>query len=622
MAAWLYLFIGLARIQLWNHDQYEIRAADQHKLRVDIPCDRGRVLDRNGVLLAGTLSSPSVFANPSQVGDRSAAARNLGGILGVSSWNVKNALAKGGSFVWLSRKVAPAVGAKVRSAGLPGVFCIPEKDRIRPFDDLALQVIGITDVDNQGLEGVEKQFDSYLCGRPGWQVLQRIPARGSCAIPGFPSRPPADGCDVVLTLDAAVQEVVELELCRAVDSADAAWGMAMCMDPATGEILAMTSWSPDDGADGSPTINRCVATQFEPGSTYKLVTYSAALEEGVVDPEDLFDAGPLQMSLGCYTIHDHEPYDTLSVREAFEFSSNIVTAQVAERLGEERLYSYSRDFGFGCRTGIALPGELAGVLRRPCDWSRRSVGTIAIGQEVAVTLVQLVSAYAAVANDGILMEPRIVREIRNADGSVQETFPPAEVRRVVSSETARILRSFLAGVVEKGTGTAADLEVWPTGGKSGTAQTAENGSYANRRFTSSFIGFVPVEEPKLVTAVVLGDLSRIFWGGVVAGPVFREIMMKVACSELSGPFREVLESEAASWVPGEETPPPASEPPAELAAAVMPDVRGLPLREAKSLLLRAGARVGLEGAGAVRCQEPAPGAKIEPGERCRLQGET
>lgn len=624
LVIWGFLFISLARIQILNHQEYSSRAERQHTCRVEVPCNRGKILDRNGILLAGTLSSPSLFANPLQIKKIRHTSSVLEKYLSDGSRVIQRRLSRGGSFVWLERKVSPETRDLVMAENLRGIYSIPEKDRIRPIGSLARRIVGITNVDNVGIEGIEKEFDSVLSGAPGWKVLQCVPDRRNRSMSGFPTQAPCTGCDVVLTLDASVQSVVELELERAVEKTGACWGMVMSMDPASGEVLAIASVMPSE--EGTPSLmNRCVSAQFEPGSTYKLITYAAALEERVVTPDDRFSAGNGKMSFGRYTIHDVKEYDSLTVREAFEYSSNVVTAQIALKMGKEMLYSYSRDFGFGSKTGITLPGELSGILRRPCDWSGRSLPTIAMGHEIAVNLVQMVTAYSAIANDGVLMEPHVVREIRDPDGGVVKSFPPVVVRRVVSSETAATMREFLGGVVEHGTGTAADLKSWPTGGKSGTAQMLDSGGgFSNSRFTSSFIGFVPVGKPRLVTAVVLVDLSGVFYGGVVAGPVFRDIMMKVACSELAEPLRGVLRREAVGqWLlAGEEITEREDEPllQTEEDANVMPNVRGLGLREAKRILLRSGLAVRCVGGGVVLSQDPPPGRGIVPGTHTTLSG--
>lgn len=640
-ALWLLLFGGLVRIQVFEHETYRERADRQHTRRVVIHGNRGRILDRTGEMLAGTLSAPTIVANPSQIrdlGQTEESCRSLSALLGLPIGAVRGPLAREGGFAYIARKVDPDAGDRVAAAGLAGIACIPEKDRIYPYEKLARPVVGITDVDMNGIEGIEKQFDSHLSGEDGWKVLQAIPSRGPRPLPGFPFCPPRDGCDVLLTLDTPLQSIVELELERAVEKTEAACGMALAMEPSTGDILAMaTVLSAQEAREAGrvPLMNRCVAAQFEPGSTFKIVTYSAAFEEDAVSPLEVFNAGNGEMSFGSYTIHEARTsrYDRLLAREGFEKSSNIVSAQIAYRLGGrgsgsydrsvEKLYSYARAFGFGARTGIALPGEVPGVLRRPADWSGRSLGTVAYGQEIAVNLVQLASAYAAIANDGVLMEPRIVREIRWPDGSVRERIPPRAVRRVVSSETAALMRDLMRGVVDHGTGKEADLKIWPTAGKTGTAEMmVEGGGYSETRFTPSFIGFAPADDPEILLAVVLVDVSKVFYGGVVAGPVFREILLKNACSEIGESFLPALQGEAvATWAHAGE--PTAGRPAPAFASApadTMPDLSGLFVREAKAWLLKADASVRVRGAGTVAAQDPPAGTPLRPGVACSLVG--
>ncbi len=626
-AVWLFLLIGLVRIQILEHEFYRSRAERQHTTSVDVPCSRGGIFDRNGELLVGSLRSPSIIANPKQIKQPSAVSRKLAPILNIPEASLRASLSGNRDFVWLKRRVDPAIWSMISDADLPGIYCLLEMDRVRPHGALAAQVVGMTDVDNVGIEGIEKEFESDLCGVPGWQVLQRVPSQASRPSSNLPTMSPVDGNDVVLTLDVRMQSAAEVELRETVLESNSAWGMALVMDPRTGEILAMTSFSREQGDGFSAGMNRCVAAQFEPGSTFKLITFAAAIEMGIIKPEDLYYAWNGRKDFGGYTIRDHHEYDTLTVREAFEFSSNIVTAQIAEALGARNLYSYSRAFGVAGLTGINLPGEVRGKLRRPSEWSGRSLTTLSIGHEVAVNLVQLVFAFGAIANDGILMEPRIVKEVRSRNGDVVRDYPPRRVRRVVSVETAEMMREFMAGVVERGTGKAAALPGWRAGGKSGTAQLVlEDGSYAQSRFTASFIGFAPVRNPKVVVAVVLVDPSGArHSGGQLAGPVFRNILTRAACSDLSDSFGFDLQKRAvASWL---ELVDATDEAPFEAVCAEavprparMPDVSGMPVREAKQILLQYGAAVRCEGAGRVKSQTPPAGSPFSAADISLLTG--
>lgn len=638
---WVYLVACLMNIQIFNHEHYRERAENQHEYRVAIPANRGRIYDRNGEVLARTLSSNTIIADPARIQELGALDETgaaLGGILGIRPSAVREKLEKRSRFAYVARKVDPEIGDRIAEADLPGIYCIPEKERTRPFENLALQVVGVTDLDMKGIEGIEKEFEPVLRGEDGWKVLQAIPRVGPRSLPGFPYRPPVDGCDVKLTLDASLQMIVEQELGKAVEKSGAAWGMALAMEPSTGDVLAMaTSLSDEERrrSGGSILMNRCIAAQYEPGSTFKLVTYSGAFEEKAVSPFEIFDAGNGEMSFGSYKVSEARTsrYDRLAAREGFEKSSNIVSAQIGYRLGGrgegsygrgvEKLYSYSRAFGFGARTGIALPGEVPGLLRRPRDWSRRSLGTIAFGQEIAVTLLQLTAAYAAIANDGILMEPRIVESIVGPDGSVRERFLPRAVRRVVSSETAALMQDCMRGVVLRGTGKGLDVPLWRLAGKTGTAEMiVEGGGYSDTRFIPSFVGYAPADDPRIVLAVVLVDVSRVFYGGAVAGPVVREIFLKAACSELGEPFLPTLRGEAvATWAHAGE--PARADSAPSFAACLpetMPDCTGRFLREAKAALLRAEAAVRVRGSGTVVSQDPAPGTLLRSGIACMLVG--
>ncbi|MFH1681078.1 MAG: penicillin-binding transpeptidase domain-containing protein [Candidatus Eisenbacteria bacterium] len=639
--AWVLLVAGLVNVQIVKHEQYRKRAEQQHERRVTIPCNRGRIYDRSGEVLARTLSSTTIIADPEliqELGTLRATSGALSEILGIRASEVRGKLERESRFGYIARKVEPEVGDRIAAAGLSGIYCIPEKERTRPFDSLAVQVVGVTDVDMRGLEGIEREFEPYLRGEDGWKILQAIPKIGPRSLPGFPYRPPVDGCDVKLTLDASLQMIVEQEIAAAVERTGAAWAMALAMEPSSGDVLAMAthlSAGERRRTGGSILMNRCVAAQYEPGSTYKLVTYSAAFEERAVSPYEIFDAGNGEMDFGCFRVREARTsrYDRLMAREGFEKSSNIVSAQIGYRLGgrgagfyqrgAEKLYSYSRAFGFGARTGITLPGEVSGVLRRPSDWSARSLGTIAFGQEVAVTLLQLTAAYAAIANDGVLMEPRIVDSVLWPDGSVRERFPPRAVRRVVSTETAALMRDLMRGVVLRGTGKGSDLELWRTSGKTGTAEMiVEGGSYSDERFTPSFVGYAPASDPRIVVAVVLVDVSRVFYGGVVAGPVFREIIRKSACSDIDDVFLPTLRQEAvATWAHvGEPSRAPAAPPFAACLPETMPDCTGRFLREAKARLLGTEAPVRLRGTGTVASQDPPPGTVLHPGIACTLVG--
>ncbi len=406
-----------------------------------------------------------------------------------------------------------------------------EASRLHPHGALAAQVVGFVSPDGRGQEGIELMFEDALHGADGERVVSAN-ARGYLQTsPDGQVRPPEDGSDVVLTLDVKAQEVLERELERTVETTGAGSATGILMDPRTGDVLAIASWPSYDPArprrsDPAQRRLRAVTDVNEPGSTFKVVAVAASLEEGLVEPETLIESCEELELAGGHILHDDEDFGWVSVEETLTLSVNTATAQLARKTGPEALFDYARAFGFGCVTGVDLHGEVSGILRRPAHWSGRSLETISIGQEVAVTPLQLASAYAAIANDGVLMKPRLVREIRGAEGRVERTFRPSQVRRVVSRETARTLRRMLANVVENGTGTEARIPGLAVAGKTGTAQwfDVERHRYDPRRHVSTFAGFVPADDPVMVGVVVVDRPDGVGYGGEVAAPCFRRIV--------------------------------------------------------------------------------------------------
>lgn len=624
IAVWLFLLVSLFRIQVVKHTHYNTLASRQHEKPVEVPARRGNVFDRNEELLVGSSSAPSIIANPSQIEEASAVGRTLASILQCDRRTLTRRLREDREFLYVERKVAPAVWSQIEEASLPGVYSVLERDRVYPYGDLASHILGRTNIDNVGIEGIERQYDEYLRGTPGWRVLQKVPTRGSRPVAGSPFMAPRDGSDIELTIDVGLQGSAEMELEKALARTDAQWGMVLAMEPSTGEILAMTEKTgPRFRSKDGAAMNHCLSAQFEPGSTFKIVAFAAALEQGVVELDQIFDAGGGKYDFGFYKLRDSKEHDSLSVREAFWYSSNIVTAQIANLLGKQNLYRYARKFGFGSISGIDLPGEVAGILRKPVEWSGRSLGTIAIGHEMTVNLVQLVSAFAAIANGGMLMEPHVVREIRDADGHPVFQAEPTAIRRVLRPETAATLRDLLAGVVREGTSKQAALDRWDAAGKSGTAQMLnDDGTFSNRNYVSSFVGFVPAGNPKIALAVVLVDPTGVSAGGVIAGPVFRDILTRAATSMHSDPFADVRRKEAIrTWIASTEAGEPASLGAAPIVpSGTMPDVTGLTIREARRLMLANGVPVSCQGVGTVTAQEPKPGADIAGTSLCILKG--
>jgi cell division protein FtsI (penicillin-binding protein 3) len=435
-------------------------------------------------------------------------------------------------------EVPPTRGAILDRYGEPLAMTVPSGRRERrkpirqcPRGALASQIIGFCSPDGRGREGIELAFDSSLRGRPGSRTVGAN-ARGMLAsIPGGRDRPAVDGADILLTIDPTTQSITERELEKCVRESDATSASAAFLDPRTGDVLAMSSWptyDPSHPGDSAPDHrrNRALADMNEPGSTFKIVTVAACLEKGLVTPATRVESFEELELAGGHRLRDKKDYGWVTVEEVLTLSVNTATAILARELGPTALYEYARAFGFGCVTGIDLPGEASGILRRPAHWSGRTLETIAIGQEVACTPLQLATAYGAIANGGVLMRPRLVRAIRNSQGRIISSYRPQTIRRVLSTEVATSLTRILTSVVENGTGTEARIPGMEVAGKTGTAQwiDPETKRYDRNRHIASFVGFLPANDPRIVGVVIVDRPRGIGYGGQVAAPCFRRIV--------------------------------------------------------------------------------------------------
>jgi cell division protein FtsI/penicillin-binding protein 2 len=562
--------------------------------------------------------------------------------------------------------------------GLPGIGFHKENKRVYPFGEVGCHVVGMTDLDGQGISGIERQLDAELAGADVW-VCYFLDSMGRrMATPAGTKVEPRDGASAVLTIDVDLQSIAEVELERAIHDNNAKGGTVIIQDPWTGEILAMANWPRFD--PNSPQAfpvenqkNRAVTDQFEPGSVFKLVTACAALSTGSADLSSVYYAYRGEKSFGSCRIHDcHDGgYGWLDFTTAFAKSSNICFAQIAEAVGSVPLYSYARDFGFGCPTGVALPGEVRGVLREPSGWSRRSIHTIGIGQEVAVTPLQLASAYSAIANGGSLMEPRIIRAVIGEDGRVLDAPGPAVVREVASPDVAAMLRDLMVAVTaDHGTGKKAAVSELTVAGKTGTAQKAlpDGRGYSRDGAMSSFAGFAPADAPEIVCLVVIDEPEGRGLAGDVAAPVFGRIVERIVrgpgrqdyvaaddgdgqggrrprvgapyaqgtfvsdarnssaalaapvrheaayASYISAPSREPLDAlaRASDGVAGSLVVDP-GEP--QASALAVPDLRGMSIRLARRTAAACGLVLAFEGSGVVRDQSPVPGSRVQSGDR-------
>jgi len=518
----------LIDLQVIQSAQLSKRAERQQERLVPIEGERGTIYDRQGRVLAMNSDMPSVFAVPSAIGEPKMLGAELAAVLGRPKAELVKRLSTNRAFVWLDRQISPARAHAALSVGGEGIGVISESHRFYPQRSLMAHLIGFTGLDNEGLEGIELRYDPLLRGERGWRLVERdaagrvVLSKGS----GIPKR----GDDLRLTVDEVIQYETEQALDAAVQETQASSAIAIMMEPATGAILAMAvkpDFNPNrlKGLDAAQWRNRAITDVYEPGSTMKPLMLAGAFEEKAVKPGELIDCEQGRMMIGNRPLHDHEPFGLLTPREIIQHSSNIGAAKIGMRLGSERLHDWLTAFGFGRPTGIDLKGEVGGLLRPVSQWSGRSVASHAMGQEVGVTPLQLVTAYAALANGGWLVQPHLVEAVISPDGtSLPEPTHP--LGRVISEQTAHLVRDILTSVTTpEGTGAQASLADFQVAGKTGTAQKVnpETHRYDSQAVISSFIGFVPADSPRFVLLVVVDDPQGPGWGGTVAAPIFRQI---------------------------------------------------------------------------------------------------
>ena len=532
LLAFLAISGRLVVLQVFDAGSLDQAAARQRLMVVDLPATRGRIFDRNLNDLALSVPARAIWADPHLVKDKQRTAARLARALGIRKKTLAERLASRGRFVYLARRMPKMRGDVVQRMNLPGVFVEVDVARRYPAGPVAAQVLGFVDVEGHGQAGIEQQYDGLLRGQAGKIQLERDP-QGRAIPQGRRNLEPAvPGTDLVLTLDQHLQYVTEQALARAVAQHKARAGSVVVMVPRTGEILAMANmptFDPNRIAASKPEArkNRAIADMFEPGSTNKTITAAAALQHGIVTPKTetiVPDNIPLCPEKTFRDSHSHAP-ELMTFADIVAKSSNVGTIMAARDLGRDRLYKAELDFGYGRRSGVDLPGESPGIVRPAQSWYCTDLGTNAIGQGVAVTVLQMASVYATVANNGVLQAPTLLRGTVDARGKVAraERRPG---RRVLSTKTARALSRILEGVVkEGGTGTQAAMEEWRVAGKTGTARKPDTvrGGYRPGAYVGSFIGFAPAEKPAVVVAVVIDEPTRGYYGGSVAAPVFREV---------------------------------------------------------------------------------------------------
>lgn len=612
-------------LQVIQGDRMRTLAENQYRKEVTIKSVRGAVLDRHGNPLAISVEVPSIYANPKHVrGKEKQAAWALAKVLESDPYLLEERLLSPKYFVWIERRISPQKARKVELLRLKGIYFTKEMRRFYPNGHVAGQVLGFAGIDGKGLEGVELFFNPWLAGSRSVVTGLRDALGRPVFVEGLPDLGPSSGHSVILTIDKNIQYKAELALARAVEAHKAKGGTLVVMNPRNGEVLAMASapiFDPNNQSSATPDTwrNRAVTDAFEPGSVTKVFTLAGVLEIRVARPEDNIYCENGKIEIDDHVIRDSHPHKWLTVQDCIKKSSNICTYKLAQRLGRRQLYTYLRQFGFGTKTGVELPGERKGRLRLWRRWSRVALANISFGQGFTTTALQLACATSALANGGKLYTPHIVRSIRDADGGVVALYRPRS-RKAISSTVAAKVLSIMRTVVEPGgTGVQAELPEYPVAGKTGTAQKVdkETGRYSKQHWVASFIGVVPADDPELAIVVIIDEPQEKYYGGEVAAPVFKEVA--AAALEILGvPKRKQKDGkkpkekiDPLGYVDalgaGRQVAPPLPSPVPRGPTIQMPDFTGLSVHEALAVMKRTGIDCRLEGTGLAVNQSPPPG---------------
>src|SRR5713226_1271475 len=659
---WMAAVFGrLGYLQLFRHSEYMARAQRQQQRTIEITPKRGSIYDRNMHPLATSIPVDSAFAVPSELADEQLAARLLSGVLGIPREILEARLESSRSFVWIARKLPPEKAEAVASLNLKGVYFQKENQRFYPKRDLASHVLGFVDLDEKGLGGIEYELDSQIRSK-NEKIIVMADARQRWFDGGEAQR--ERGANVVLTLDEKVQYIAERELGAAIAKTRAIAGTVMVMNPSTGEILALANWpkfNPNAASDvpAEARMDRAVTALYEPGSTFKLITLAAAFDQGITRPGEVFDCENGAVYVAGHRIRDHKPFGMLNVADILAQSSDVGAIKIALRLGAPKFYDYLRAFGFGQPTGVDLPGESKGLLRRLENWSAVSIGSISMGQEVGVTPIQLISAVSAIANGGMLYKPHVIAELRRGDQRLPAGGPlaPADPRRVIRPETAATLRRLMEGVVLHGTGPLARLDGWTAAGKTGSAQKIDHatGRYSPTQLIASFTGFAPINNPAVAILISLDSPIGLHEGGQVAAPVFKRIAEQVLSyldvprdvpvgarlvqaayknrevsdsatledftpTDFSGlPEQPLMESTATNPKEHKDETPSVTVAVDEGDDIQVPDFSGKTMRDVTEICLRLGLDPILVGSSLSTNQTPAAGAKVRRGAKITVQ---
>lgn len=646
------IVIKLVFLQVIDHQYYREKARRNVENRHEIPAKRGTIYDRQGRVLAEDILLYSIAIIKKDVKNEPALINALSTNLSISSSTIRQKLRKEANFVYITHKIPPQIAEKLANIKEPGLLLEKRFLRVYPFKNNGSHFIGFCDVDNKALGGVELQYNSYLKGKPGWSIYQRDALGNQIPDLDYTGEEPIDGFHVELTIDIDYQIILDHELEEAVVSAAATDGIAILLDPNNGEILAMANYPNFDPNHpnhySTQSLKNCSITDvFEPGSTFKIITLAAALERLQLRiDDDIYFCENGRYRIYNRFVTDYKKFGWLTPRRIFENSSNIGTIKIAEALEKEILYQYVRNFGFGMPSGIDLPGESSGILSSLKSFSKSTHRYMSIGYEVGVTPLQLLNAYAILANKGKLLVPHIMKSISNQDGRILEERNPEVVRNVISMETSLVMSDVLQGVVKEGTGKEAFIPGLNIAGKTGTAQLydAESGKYQSNKHLASFIGFFPTESPQFVLLVMIRQPKGEYYGGLVAAPAFRKMAKRIISLR---PEKNMKLTELTGQMADEEHPTEMNgddnvmtkitdfsekqlkdknivkmnlymENEVKMSHIRMPSLKGLSLKEALSTLAEFNLSASVEGHGIVIKQRPQAGTRVRENQVIKL----
>ncbi len=623
------------QLQLWQGPKLAKIAKGEIEKLVPRSQKRGVIYDRNHFELAMTIEMESVFAQPKEIKNIQEVSGHLGPLLSLDRKRLSALLNQSKPFVYLKRRATPDECAAVRAQEMEGVAFTKEGQRFYPYMDLASHVLGFVGTDPNGLEGLEKQYNSYLKSPYLYEPSVRDALGRALYLNDMESIQENEGLSLVLTIDKNIQYLAEKELKKGVIKAQAKGGLAIVLNPKNGEILALANYPAYNlnAVQETPTAfrrNQAITDTFEPGSTFKTFLLAAALEEKKFSINDMIFCENGSCRVGNHLIHDVHRYGWLSFQDVIKVSSNIGATKIGKKVGAKTFYDYIKNFGFGKETGLDLPGEDSGVVWPYHRWGEIGTSNICFGQGLSVTGIQLAYALGAIANDGRLMKPYLVRQILDQKGNPVKQFSPQTVRQVISPETARVMRNLLARVTEPGgTATQAAIDGLTVGGKTGTAQKVapETRHYSPGKYISTFMGFVPVESPALVILVVIDEPRGVHYGGVVAAPIFKGIAehsLSIIGIRRTAPVvpqpSPPEKPDMTPWIIAQKAKEAENVSSAELQdKRIMPDVRGMSMRKVIKLMKGYEVPVDLVGSGKAVSQSPLPGTALSQKTRCQVQ---